>query len=313
MHIKRIIFFYFTFFIISCGGNYSGNEGEIKESLTFQTKSFMAVGDTGSIITSDDGIEWESITSGTAQNLNGIAFGDAIGIVGDGGIIISSTSYTSWRKHHPYYLIYRSIVYGSGKYVIVSYLGDIISTSDWYSWTKASCDTSYYAFYDVAHDNVSNYFLAVGENGIIFKTEDMSSCAQRTSGTSNHLNGVIFLNNQYIIVGNSGTILVSSDGGNTWSSKTSGTSQDLMAILYENNTYVVVGRSGTILISSDGETWLSKTSGISQDLYGIAYGLNTFVAVGMEGVIITSKDTNTWIKRRSGIHFSINDVIYKTD
>ena len=86
MYIKKIIFFYFIFFIFSCGGNYSGNEGEIKKSLTFQTKSFMAVGDTGSIITSDDGIEWESVTSGTAQNLNGIAFGGAIGIVGDAGV-----------------------------------------------------------------------------------------------------------------------------------------------------------------------------------------------------------------------------------
>ena len=33
----------------------------------------------------------------------------------------------------------------------------------------------------------------------------------------------------------------------------------------------------------------------------------------LKNYYITSTDTNTWIKRSSGIHFSINDVMYKTD
>ena len=201
MYIKKIIFFYFIFFIFSCGGNYSGNEGEIKESLTFQTKSFMAVGNTGSIITSDDGIEWESITSGTAQNLNNVSFANnTLIIVGDSGSIMS-INYTSWRKHYHSLANYRSTSFGKGNHVFVSNYGDIASTNDWNSWKVAVCGDQYH-FNDVVYDGSS--FLAIGNIGIIFKTEDISSCTQITSGVSYHLYGIIFSNSKYIIVGRSG-------------------------------------------------------------------------------------------------------------
>jgi photosystem II stability/assembly factor-like uncharacterized protein len=44
-----------------------------------------------------------------------------------------------------------------------------------------------------------------------------------------------------------------------------------MKIAYGNGLYVVVGNSGTILTSSDGVTWTSRTSGTSESLYNITY------------------------------------------
>ena len=308
---QKINLFLILFFLVACNGNYSGNEKDFSNSLNIKAKSFVAVGDAGSIITSDDGILWDSITSRTKVNLNRITLGGSIHIVGNVGIIMSLMNNKLWSKHFFNRSNNTSIVYGNGRYFIVSTDGELFLTSDWYNWTPVGCGND--AFYDVAYDNVSNYILAVGANGLISKTEDMKSCTQKVSNTSNNLNGVNFLNNKYVVVGNSGTILTSSDGGNTWNTKTSGTLQDLMAIIYENNTYVVVGRSGTILISSDGETWLSKNSGTLKDLYGITYGKNKFVAVGMEGTILTSIDLESWDKRSSVIIVSINDVIYKNN
>ena len=74
----------------------------------------------------------------------------------------------------------------------------------------------------------------------------------------------------FVGVGDTGTIITSSDGS-SWTSRTSGTTHNLRGINYVNSTFMAVGESGTILTSSDGITWTSRTSGTSIDLYGVSY------------------------------------------
>jgi fibronectin type 3 domain-containing protein len=79
-----------------------------------------------------------------------------------------------------------------------------------------------------------------------------------------------------VTVGNSGTILTSSDG-TTWTSRTSGTTNNLYGVTYGNSTFVTVGDSGTILTSSDGTTWTSRTSGTTNNLYGVTTTTTTLL------------------------------------
>ena len=81
----------------------------------------------------------------------------------------------------------------------------------------------------------------------------------------------------FVSVGNSGTIIISSDGI-TWIFSTSGTSSNLWGINYGNSTFVTVGNSGTILTSSDGTTWTSRTSGTTNNLYGVTATTTTLLA-----------------------------------
>tara|TARA_B100000959_G_scaffold194871_1_gene203820 strand:+ start:366 stop:632 length:267 start_codon:yes stop_codon:yes gene_type:complete len=53
--------------------------------------------------------------------------------------------------------------------------------------------------------------------------------------------------------------------------RTSGTSNVLWQATYGNSIFVVVGDGGTILTSSDGITWTSITSGTTNTLRGITY------------------------------------------
>ena len=71
-------------------------------------------------------------------------------------------------------------------------------------------------------------------------------------------------------VGESGTILTSSDGV-TWTSRTSGTSDKIREVTYGNSTFVTVGDNGTILTSTDGTSWTLRTSGTTHTLYGVTY------------------------------------------
>jgi len=44
-----------------------------------------------------------------------------------------------------------------------------------------------------------------------------------------------------------------------------------MCNIIGNELFVVVGNAGTILTSSDGVTWTSRTSGTSGSLYNVTY------------------------------------------
>ena len=56
---------------------------------------------------------------------------------------------------------------------------------------------------------------------------------------------------------------------------------------------VAVGNSGTILTSSDGTDWTTRTSGTTDNLLGVDYGISTFVAVGASGNIVRSTDNGS--------------------
>jgi photosystem II stability/assembly factor-like uncharacterized protein len=69
--------------------------------------------------------------------------------------------------------------------------------------------------------------------------------------------------NNIIMVGNSGQIMKTIDGGDIWQVKSSGTSRDLMAVQFANlSTGLSVGRYGTILKTTDGGTESKSMSGL---------------------------------------------------
>jgi len=61
-------------------------------------------------------------------------------------------------------------------------------------------------------------------------------------------------------------------------------------------SFVSVGNSGTILTSSDGISWTKRTSGKWEYLKGVTSGNGLFVTDGNSGTILTSPDGNSWTK-----------------
>lgn len=71
----------------------------------------------------------------------------------------------------------------------------------------------------------------------------------------------------------------------------------LRNILYANNVWIAVGDSGTIKTSTDGINWTSRTSGVIATLNNVVYNAatETFTIVGENNVILTSSDNGeTW-------------------
>jgi photosystem II stability/assembly factor-like uncharacterized protein len=92
-----------------------------------------------------------------------------------------------------------------------------------------------------------------------------------------------------IVVGQVGTILTTSDGGETWVARNSGTTNELRAVLVSGADMWVAGAAGTVLRSADGgASWCAHQTGTVEQLNGLALTPQdgSLYAVGAEGVIV---------------------------
>lgn len=132
--------------------------------------------------------------------------------------------------------------------------------------------------------------------------------------TGNTLNGIAYGKGRFIAVGNSGTILASSNGVD-WACCPSGVNPDLTAIAFANGRFLVGGKAGLMLYSDDCVSWKTGSVPLAYDVDAIGYGMGTntpngvYVAMAStnsqsssgSSIILISSDGQTW---STNTHFS---------
>ena len=229
--------------------------GLISDVLFTDELNGIAIGNTGTILKTDDGgADWEIIPSGITKSLNAISFAtDDIG-------------------------------------VIVGERGNMLRTSDGgLSWYSLPIITQQH-LYDVSFLNAQTGF-AVGAYGIILRTDDggenwIVSSSPPTSDINFYSICFSDINNATIVGGgiNGGEVIYhTSNGGNSWELQMGGTLyQDVFTDVsfYDNENGVVIGTSGLVYRTTNGGTnWISVSSGITVTL--------TKVAIKEDGIGIT--------------------------
>lgn len=249
----------------------------------------IAVGQSGAIRKTTDGINWIGVPSTTTQTLNEVRYlnGNFVA-VGASGTIVSSADGTTWTtRASALTASLTSVAYGNSKYVAVDNSGTIQYSSDLITWTLAT-GTGSLAFYRVIYAN--SLFVAVGNSGSLYTSTDGITWASRSAGASTFYD-VTYANSVFVSVGGTNTCYSSVDG-NTWTSRTITGSYN--QIIYANSLFVTVGSLGVISTSSDGITWVSKTSGTTTSLFSLIWDGTNFVAVGQSGVYVVSNDGTSW-------------------
>ena len=118
----------------------------------------------------------------------------------------------------------------------------------------------------------------------------------RPSGVTNNLWSVAYATNQWVAVGEQGTILTSPDGI-SWTKRPSGfPTRWLVSVGYGAGIWIAVGEGGLVLTSPDAVVWTPRISGTTARLNGIAYGGARWIAVAESGELITSTDSANWTK-----------------
>ncbi len=258
--------------------------------IAWSGSRFVAVGGSGTILTSPNGSAWTAQTSGTSQGLRGVAWsGSRFVAVGD--TILTSPNGSTWTTQTSGTSQGLEGVAWSGSRFVAVGGNTILTSPDGSTWTTQISDTSQY-FLGVAW--LDSRFIAVGESGTILTSPDGSTWTTQISDTSQELRGVAWSGSRFVAVGGNGTILTSPDG-NTWTAQASSTSQELYGVAWSGSRFVAVGNYA-ILTSLDGNTWTAQASGTSQFLSGVAWSDSRFVAVGWgwNREILTSPDGSTW-------------------
>ena len=146
--------------------NYSKIRRDTIFSVTYGNGMFVAVGNSGRIVTSTDGITWTEQTSPISAMLWLVTYGNGMFVVfSDSGNIVTSTDGITWTKQtSPVSTRLDSVTYANGMFVAVGNSGSIVTSTDGITWTKQTSPVST-DFRSVTYGN--GMFVAVGESGNI--------------------------------------------------------------------------------------------------------------------------------------------------
>ena len=113
--------------------------------------------------------------------------------------------------------------------------------------------------------------------------------------TTQTIKVVINNSDKIIIAGNNGEIWYGINGYN-WTPAISGTTRNLTAGVYANSRFIVVGDYGTILTSTDGITWVDRTNNslTIDSLNDVTYDGSYYYIVGNNATILKSIDGTSW-------------------
>jgi photosystem II stability/assembly factor-like uncharacterized protein len=273
---------------------------------------WAAVGTTGEIQTSPDGINWTAQTpdSSFSGTFGGIAHnGSDLWIaVGATGTIQTSPDGITWTSRTPdssFAGTFNGIAYnGSDLWCAVGASGTIQTSPDGITWTSRTPDSGFGStFNEIAH-NGSDLWVVVGAIGQLQTSPDGITWTTRTAGGT--FSGIAHNGSDlWCAVGAGGTIQTS-PGGITWTTRTSGTASQLQGVVHNgSDLWCAVGASGTIITSPDGITWSAQTAGSSYSGFfnGVTYSGFTWAAVGSAGEIQTSLDNKTITMNNGTITF----------
>jgi hypothetical protein len=271
-------------------------------AVAYGQNLYVAVGNSGGLITSSDGIAWSTPASTdyvpTANNLNAVAYGNGTFVaVGDNGWTVYSSDGVHWTSISSGVTVndLAGIAYADSEFVAVGANGTIVASPTGATWVAAgyaggASDTSD----DLSSVTYGNgKFVAVGSDGnTTFISTDAASWSQGGNGlTISDMTGVTFGSGQFVLVDNGGDIANSTDGLN-WAMQAS-VATGLNGIAYGNGFFATVGYGGAIYLSSGSNFWFANDSGQANNLYGIGFGGGLFVAPGQAGTVLSSSLTET--------------------
>jgi hypothetical protein len=275
------------------------------EDVVFANDRFVAVGESGTIMVSTDGLNWFNQTRGPNHDLDGLAVANGLAVaVGKNGTILSSTDGSSWTQAEAAALDVglHGVAFGQNKWVAVGDSTNIFVSTNGLDWEAQSLDFEFNYLKSVHYAN--GLWVAAGVYGEILTSPDALTWTRRTSPVTFDLNEVTFGQGMFLIVGDHGsspnaTVLTSPDGV-TWTDRTYYTGKNARGVTYANGVFAMVNNDGLVLYSTnvipssylDTNRWSYSATGLDfqdgKNLRGITWNDGLWVAIGNNGTILTA-------------------------
>lgn len=288
-------------------------------AIIYANSEFVAVGNNGHIITSTDGLTWNTHESGTNQHLKDITYSSYTGFVavGANGAIVTSADSQTWvPRTSGTTQRFNGVTYGSGKLVAVGDGGLIMTSSDkGITWTSRTANVPY-TLNGITGESIGN-FVAVGTNNSIVTSPDGVVWTKRVAS----MNSTTLIlrvarhtaTGSYVALTTTNNKVLMSPNGITWSEipANTGLGSGLYAIRFLNGKFLTGGRS--VLSSANGTYWNPLTFPSDMQLNAVAYGNGRYVAVGayLPGYNPdNSFSVNVAVTSGDGINFSVGNTYH---
>lgn len=242
---------------------------------------YVAVGNGGTLIVSEDRKQWDITHSAAPQAVEWL--NDRFYVVGDLGFVGSSADLQTWTFHHigeddDVY----AIGYNGSQFVIAASENGVYSSVDGETWTKQRADISRIPDIEQAFRAVGwngTTWLLGGEGGKLITSTDGQTWAPLNCGSTKTLYNLEWAGGQWVATGQSGLVLTSTDG-TTWTPHSSNVNYDLYDTVWTGSQLIAGGQNGTILTSTDGERWVTQTLGSTVDVHALGWDGTDYLAVG---------------------------------
>jgi hypothetical protein len=250
--------------------------------VTVQNGIYVAVGDLATIQTSLDGILWareavpvphtNTVLLGVGGNTNLLlAVGNA------GNVLLSRAGLTNLAITN----------YAGTNIVVTNSIFETLGVI----WTQVPAFTTNTLQGIAATDNL---FIVAGESGKIFTSPDATNWTARATTTANFLTSVAIGPTACVAVGSLGTSLRAGSDGASWTSVPMGTTNWLYRVRWLDGQFVVVGQNGTIYTSPDATNWTARVSGTTRWLTDVAFVAGQWFVTGYQGTLLTSSTLTNW-------------------
>jgi len=285
-------------------------------SVCYGNGIFVAVTETGKVMTSTEGKYWMPRLSATDLAWKSVCYGNglfvAVASSGTGNRVMTSPDGINWTSQaSPADINWTSVCYGNGLFVAVASSGTgnrVMTSPDGINWTSQASAADI-TWGGVTYGN--GLFVAVGASGTssnsVMTSPDGITWTSQSMPGFNEFRNVCFGNGLFVAVGYYGAyrVMTSPDGIN-WTFQTAAAANSWRGVCYWDGLYVATAITGTgnrIMTSPDGINWTSQASPADINWTSVCYGNGLFVAVASSGVgnrVMTSPDGITWTPRISG-------------
>lgn len=274
-------------------------------AVTFGAGKFVTVGAQGGIMTSSNGLHWNSAGSPTSLPLRGVthAAGRYVA-VGAGGTILVSSNASDWtpRSAGTTGELFQ-VVYGGAQFVTVgrldtgsNFMGIILTSPDGEAWTARDSGI-FNPLYAVAYD--AGRYVAVGHLSAV---ASINGVDWAPVGVPNYAPVfALAAGNGHFVSGQNDVYTPRypfsvCENPYFWRGATADTEGTAWGLTFGNGMFAAVGglfpsfdnATNHFAISPDGEQWTTHPLGEVPALHGVAYGRGTFVTVGLAGTILQS-------------------------
>ena len=185
----------------------------------------------------------------------------------------------------------KGVTWDGSRFVAVDSEGGVLESLNGTSWSRKQ--TQSYGFSEIVTGG--GRYIAIQEyDQAYYESSDRITWNKRDSGQSNWLLGGTYNAGQFVLVGEEGTILKSSNGINWNAVTTSPTDTELDRIIYGGGLYVAVGDAG-IFTSANTTDWTLRARGPIYGFSDVAFYGGRFVAVTyIYSQIFTSTTGTSW-------------------